>query len=222
LKQVRIEYGDSAMDIEVPESAVITPPGETFVEPKPLEDPVEATRQALIEPLGSPPLRDQVGSGSKVVIVFPDRVKGGMHATAHRRVTIPLLIEELTAAGVDERDIKLICAIGLHRKNRLEEFEVYLGPEIVERSWGERLVNQDPEDPDGIVKLGKTDHGDLVEVNRDVVESDLTIVLGHTMGNPYGGYSGGYKTPSTLPKACTARTSCPPPLTATSAASSPK
>ena len=197
MKQVRIEYGDSAMDIEVPESAVITPPGEAFVEPEPLRDPVEATRRALAEPLGSPPLRDQVGSGSKVVIVFPDRVKGGMHATAHRRVTIPLLLDELTAAGVDERDIKLICAIGLHRKNRLEEFEVYLGPEIVERFRGERLVNQDPEDPDGIVKLGETDHGDLVEVNRDVVESSLTIVLGHTMGNPYGGYSGGYKTPAT-------------------------
>ncbi len=196
MKQVRIEYGDSTMDIEVPESAVVTP-GENFVEPKPLEDPVEATRQALAEPLGSPPLRDQVGPGSKVVIVFPDRVKGGMHATAHRRVTIPLLVEELTAAGVDEQDIKLICAIGLHRKNRLDEFEAYLGREIVERFRGERLVNQDPEDPEGVVKLGETDHGDLVEVNRDVVESDLTIVLGHTMGNPYGGYSGGYKTSTT-------------------------
>jgi lactate racemase len=196
MKQVRIEYGDSAMDIEVPDSAVVSP-GKTFVEPKPLEDPVGATRQALAEPLGSPPLRDLVGPGSKVVIVFPDRVKGGMHATSHRRVAIPLLVEELTAAGVDERDIKLLCAIGLHRKNRLDEFEAYLGREIVERFRGERLVNQDPEDPEGIVKLGETDQGDLVEVNRDVLEADLTIVLGHVMGNPYGGYSGGYKTPTT-------------------------
>ncbi len=196
MKQVRIEYGDSAMDIEVPDSAVISP-GETFVEPTPLEDPVEATRRALREPLGSPPLRDLAGPGSKVVIVFPDRVKGGFHATSHRRVAIPLIIEELTAAGVDERDIKLICAIGLHRKNRMEEFEAYLGRQVVERFRGERLVNQDPEDPEGIVKLGETDHGDLVEVNRDVVEADLTIVIGHAMGNPYGGYSGGYKTSTT-------------------------
>ena len=196
IKQVRIEYGDSTMDIEVPDSAVVSP-GKTFVDPKPLEDPVEATHRALAEPLGSPPLRDLVGSGSKVVIVFPDRVKGGFHATSHRRVTIPLLVEELTAAGVDEQDIKLICAIGLHRKNRLDEFEAYLGHEIIERFGEERLVNQDPEDPEGIVKLGQTDQGDLVEVNRDVVEADLTIVLGHTMGNPYGGYSGGYKTATT-------------------------
>ncbi len=196
MKQVRIEYGDSAMDIEVPNSAVVSP-GEAFVEPKPLEDPVEATRQALREPLGSPPLRDLAGPDSKVVIVFPDRVKGGFHATSHRRVAIPLIVEELTAAGVDERNIKLICAIGLHRKNRLDEFEAYLGRGIVERFQGERLVNQDPEDPESIVKLGETDQGDLVEVNRDVVEADLTIVLGHTLGNPYGGYSGGYKTATT-------------------------
>src|SRR3712207_8786715 len=102
------------MDIEVPESAVITPPGEAFVEPKPLEDPVEATRQALIEPLGSPPLRDQVGSGSKVVIVFPDRVKGGMHATAHRRVTIPRSEEH--TSELQSRQY-LVCRLLLEKKN---------------------------------------------------------------------------------------------------------
>ncbi|HEX5850827.1 MAG TPA: lactate racemase domain-containing protein, partial [Rubrobacter sp.] len=53
------------------------------------------------------------------------------------------------------------------------------------------------EDPEGIVKVGETDHGDVAEVNRDVLEADLAIMLGHTTGNPYGGYSGGYKMPCT-------------------------
>jgi len=30
-------------------------------------------------------------------------------------------------------------------------------------------------------------------VNKEIVESDLAISIGHVMGNPYGGYSGGYK-----------------------------
>lgn len=197
MKQVRIEYGDSYMDIEVPDSAVVIKPGETFEEPEPLEDPVEATRQALADPLGFPPIGELVGPAAKVVIAFPDRVKGGTHATAHRRITIPLLVEELTAAGVDEKDIKLICAIGLHRKNHREQFSTYLGREIVERFWGEGLVNHDAEDPEGIIKVGETDRGDVVEVNRSVLEADLAIMLGHTMGNPYGGYSGGYKMPVT-------------------------
>lgn len=197
MKQIRIEYGDSRMDVEVPDNAVILRLGETFDEPEPLENPVEATRQVLAEPLGSPPIGELVGSGSKVVIAFPDRVKGGFHSTSHRRVTIPLLIEELAAAGVEEKDIKLVCAIGLHRKNRYEEFEAYLGQEIVDRFRGKRLVNHDPEDPAGILEVGETERGDVAEVNRDVVEADLSIMLGHAMGNPYGGYSGGYKMPCT-------------------------
>lgn len=197
MKQVSIEYGDSYMDIDVPDNTTIVSPGETFDEPSPVEDPVETTRRALAEPLGSPPVGELVGSGDKVVIAFPDRVKGGFHATSHRQVAIPLLVEELTAAGVDEEDIKLVCAIGLHRKNYYREFEAYLGHEIVERFRGERLVNHDPEDPEGVVNVGETDRGDVVEVNRDVLEADLSIMLGHTMGNPYGGYSGGYKMPCT-------------------------
>lgn len=197
MKEVSVEYGDTRMSIEVPDSAVVVRPGETFTEPTPLEDPKEATRQALANPLGSPPLEDLAGSGSKVVIAFPDRVKGGFHPTSHRRISIPLLVEELTKAGVHEKDIKLICAIGLHRKNHYREFEAYLGPEIVGRFRGQRLVNHDPEEPEGIVRVGETDRGDVVEFNRDVVEADLAIMLGHAMGNPYGGYSGGYKMPCT-------------------------
>lgn len=197
MKQVRIEYGDSYMDVDVPDSASVVRPGETFTEPQPLEDPVEATRRALNDPLGSSPVRDLVGPGNKVIIAFPDRVKGGTYPTAHRRVTIPLLVEELKSAGVRERDVKLVCAIGLHRKNHREEFAAYLGRDIVNSFPGERLVNHDPEDPENVVKVGETEHGDVAEVNRDVLEADLSIMLGHTTGNPYGGYSGGYKMPCT-------------------------
>jgi nickel-dependent lactate racemase len=197
VKQVRIEYGDSNLDVEVPDSAVVVRSGETVAEPEPLGNPVQATRRALAEPVGSPPIRELVGPGSRVVIAFPDRVKGGTHPTAHRRVAIPLLLEELKAAGVAEKDVKLVCAIGLHRKNHREEIKEYLGEDIVGAFPGERLVNHDPEDPDGIVKVGETDHGDVAEVNKDVLEADLAIMLGHTTGNPYGGYSGGYKMPCT-------------------------
>ena len=196
-KWVTIEYGDGLMDIEVPDHAVVVRSGETFTDPEAGGDPVALTREALQNPLGMPRIRELVEPGSRVVIAFPDRVKGGFHPTAHRRVTIPLLLEELREAGVRERDIKLVCAIGLHRKNLREEWNAYLGRDLVDRFWGERLVNHDAEDPDGMVHLGETDEGDVVEVNRAVVEADLTILLGHTLGNPYGGYSGGYKMPCT-------------------------
>lgn len=196
-QQVRLEYGDSWLDVDLPESATVIRPGETWSEPIPLDDPVEATQQAIANPLDSPPLGDLVGPGSKVTIAFPDRVKGGNQATAHRRVAVSLLLDELARCGVSERDSTLICAIGLHRKNSRNEIAEYLGSEIVDRFRGERLINHDPEDPDGIVDAGETARGDVTEVNRHIVESDLAIMLGHVQGNPYGGYSGGYKMPCT-------------------------
>lgn len=197
MKDVLIEYGDTHMRIEVPDTAIVVRDGETHREPEPLPDPVEATRQALRNPLGTKPIRELVNSRSRVVIAFPDRVKGGFHPTAHRRVTIPLIMEELAAAGVPKENVTLICAVGLHRKNRREEFAEYLGRDIVDQFLPSQIINHDPEDPEGMVDLGETAHGDVVDFNRHAFEADLTILLGHTQGNPYGGYSGGYKMPCT-------------------------
>jgi hypothetical protein len=44
-----------------------------------------------------------------------------------------------------------------------------------------------------MVDLGTTKRGDKVHMNRFVFEADLPILIGHVQGNPYGGYSGGYK-----------------------------
>lgn len=195
--RIPIEYGDTKLPIDVPDGTPVVRAGVLFHEPDPLEDPVAVTRRALRQPLGSRPLHERVNASSQVVIGFPDRVKGGYHATAHRRVAIPLILDELARAGVKDERITLVCGIGLHRKNTLEEFAAYLGPEVVRRFGPDRIVNHDAEDPDGIVTVGATELGDHADFNRLAYEADLTVMLGHTMGNPYGGYSGGYKMPCT-------------------------
>lgn len=195
--RVDLEYGDGTIPVELPEDTVVVRPETATHEPPPLEDPVTATREAVAAPLGTDQIPGLVGPGATVTIAFPDRVKGGTHDTAHRKVVLPALLEQLDAAGVRREDVRLVCAIGLHRKNRLEEFEGYLGREVVDAVPPQNLVNHDAEDPDGVVDLGESALGDPVQVNRAVVDSDLTILVGHTAGNPYGGFSGGYKMPST-------------------------
>ena len=44
-----------------------------------------------------------------------------------------------------------------------------------------------------MVDLGTTQRGDPVLMNKYVFDCDIPILIGHTQGNPYGGYSGGYK-----------------------------
>ncbi|GAB3928591.1 hypothetical protein GCM10011575_12860 [Microlunatus endophyticus] len=196
MRTVRLEYGDHEIDAQVPDTAIEIIAGRAHQEPEPLSDPVAATRDALRAPLGLPPIADQVGPGSKITIAFPDRVKGGIHETAHRRVAIPLVLDELERAGVRSGDITLVCAIGLHRKNTAEEFAALLGPAVLDRLDPGQIVNHDAEDP-GIADAGLSRHGDPVQFNRLLAESDLTVLLGHTSGNPYGGFSGGYKMPAT-------------------------
>lgn len=195
--RIELEYGDGRLPIEVPDGTTVVRPGVLYEEPLGLEDPVQATEEALRNPLGTRPIKELVNAGSKVVIGFPDRVKGGSQETSHRRVTINLVLDELERAGVKKQNIKLVCGIGLHRKNTHDEFVQYLGEDLVGRVGLTNLVNHDAEDPDGIVTLGESKHGNWVDFNRDAYEADLTVLLGHTMGNPYGGYSGGYKMPST-------------------------
>lgn len=196
MQEVLLDYGDQSMPVQVPDSATVVRYGETYVDP-PGVDPWQATRDALEKPLGMPPLRELVKPGDKVVVAFPDRVKGGAHPQAHRRVSIPLLLETLQDAGVQLNNITLLCAMGLHRKNTLEELYWYLGKDIVNAFWPDRLVMHDAEDPHGILDLGSDEMGNTVTCNRLIAEADLAIIIGHVQGNPYGGYSGGYKMAAT-------------------------
>jgi len=194
--KIDFEYGHGTMAAELPDNTDVFVPGETVADPPAIAESeiVEKTRAVIQNPMGMKPIPELVGPESKVAIIFPDRVKGGSHATAHRKVSIPLLIEECVKAGVKKENLKFICSNGLHRKNRKDEIRTILGDELFnEYWWTGQIVNHDSEDWDNLVDLGEDELGDHVIVNREVVEADLAIAVGHTMGNPYGGYSGGYK-----------------------------
>ena len=194
--RVEFEYGDTTMVAELPPTATVVRYGDTYRDP-PEVDAVGAARRALAAPLGMPRLGELVGPGSRVAIAFPDRVKGGTHATAHRKVALPLVLEQLAAAGVSFDDVALICAVGLHRKNSREEMAAYLPAAVLDRFGPDQLRNHDAEDADDLIDLGRSAHGDRVVFNRTCIEADLCVVLGHAQGNPYGGFSGGYKTVAT-------------------------
>lgn len=197
---VSLEYGQGLVDVTLPDSADIFIPGETVPDPPciPEEKLIEETLKAIRNPLGMEPLTKLANADSKVTIVFPDRVKGGEQPTAHRKVSIKLILEELYSVGVKKENILLICSNGLHRKNTEQEHRGVLGDELYNQfaPYGQ-VINHDSEDWDHLVDLGTTEAGDPVIMNKYVYDSDVAIMIGHTQGNPYGGYSGGYKHSST-------------------------
>ena len=195
--KVAFEYGRGLMEASLPDrNTDIFSPGETIPDPSRIpEDRLEEeTRKSIKNPIGMNPIGKLVKKGSKVVIVFPDKVKGGFQETSHRKTAIPIIIGECLRAGVRKEDIKLICSNGLHRKNTKEEIRSILGEKIFEEFWWtHQIVNHDSEDWENLVDLGHDELGDSVIMNRDVYKADLAVQIGHTLGNPYGGYSGGYK-----------------------------
>lgn len=191
MKRVALDYGDTKMEVELPDSATVVRYKETYDDP-PAVDSREAVQKALAAPLGMPPLREMASADKRAVIGFPDRVKGGVHLDSHRRVAIPLIVEELMRGGMPLENITLLCAVGLHRMNTLEEWYWYLGKEIVDQFYPDRIVNHDAEAPD-LVDFGTDEMGNHVDFNRRMAEADIPIVVGHCAGNPYGGFSGGYK-----------------------------
>jgi hypothetical protein len=198
MKVVQFEYGEGTLSADLPDSAAIFIPGETVADPPYLENVEKATRQSILNPIGMPPISELVGPGSTVTISFPDRVKGGFQENSHRRTAIPILIEECLKAGVAKKDILLICSNGLHRKNTNQEIRAILGPSVYDEFMPSRqIINHDSEDWDNLVDLGFDELGDPVIMNKAVFDSNLAILIGHVLGNPYGGYSGGYKMAAT-------------------------
>ena len=192
MSEILLDYGDKKMPFQVPDHTTIIRFGETYTDPPARGVPMELTRRAIQNPLEMPPLKEMAGPDKKVVIGFPDRVKGGVHPDCHRRNAIKALVEELLAGGCKLENITLLCGMGLHRMNTLEEFYWMLGKEIVDQFYPGRLVNHDGEAPN-LKDFGKDKMGNRVQCNALLAEADIPILVGHCSGNPYGGFSGGYK-----------------------------
>lgn len=196
MKKFEFEYGAGTMSAELPDNTDVFIPGETVPDPPfiPIENLDAAYEDSLAHPIGMEPLNKITKSDSKVTIIFPDIVKGGNQPTSHRKTAIRLILKQLGEIGVPDENILFICSNGLHPKNTQQEIQQILGDDIFNRFWYKhQIINHDSEDYDHLVDCGYDDAGDRVFLNKYVYDSDVAIMIGHTQGNPYGGYSGGYK-----------------------------
>ena len=185
----KIPYGDSIILAELPERTRVI---RQTTKPLPaLPDPAQAVRDALKSPIAHDPLSKLVNSKSKVTIAFDDPIAHFVPQKKpdFREVAIKVLLEELDKLGVDSSKIRLVSAIGLHRKWTARELATMLGDDLVYKSSSSRLFNFDAEDKDNLVFLGETKRNHEVEVSRLVTESDQLIYV----SNPWCHFNGGWK-----------------------------
>jgi nickel-dependent lactate racemase len=185
----RIPYGNTTILADLPERTRVLK--NTNQPLSPLSDPAQAVRDALNSPIGHDPLNKLVSSKSKVTIAFDDPI-GFVPEEARPgfiEIAMKTILEELDKCGVNRHNIRLVCAIGLHRKWTKEELANLLGDDLVSRSSPSWLFNHDAEDKENVVFLGETKRHQEVEVNRLVTESDQLIYISH----PWSHFNGGWK-----------------------------
>jgi nickel-dependent lactate racemase len=178
--RVRLDYGVSGLDVELPETGV------TVIEPlfiPALPDARDALVAAMRNPIDCPPLRTLARRGRTVAISVCDITRA-----QPRPEMLAALLEEMPDIGPS--DVTILVATGTHRSNTPAELQAMLGPAIAGRY---RVINHDSRDPQCLEYVGTTTTGVPVHLNRAWLSADLRITTGFVEPHFFAGFSGGPK-----------------------------
>lgn len=191
--EINLRYGRGALPLVYDESwELLAPPEQNNATP--LTDlEIDA---ALGDPLDSPPLEDIVDPGESVLIVVSDATR----PTASEQI-VNVVVRRLVQSSISPADISVIFATGIHRRVTAEERRALLTPFITQRL---RVLDHDPHDEKALIKLGATEAGTPIEVNRALEDFSHVILTGAIDFHYFAGFTGGRK--SICPGLASART----------------
>jgi nickel-dependent lactate racemase len=187
MKTILFPYGKEFLSYDIPDSRFkgeLVSRMHHYQAPRSQE---ELVRDALDNPVGTPPLRVMAEGKRNIVLIASDHTR-----PVPSRIIVPLLLAELRR-GNPRAEITILVATGCHRDTSREELEAKFGPDIMGR---ENIVVHNCDSPD-MVYLGKLPSGGDLMLNRLAVEADLLIAEGFIEPHFFAGFSGGRK--SVLP-----------------------
>jgi nickel-dependent lactate racemase len=166
--------GDRLLEIDLPAGSRALYPRPPM---EPLKDVDAAIRFALNHPINCDPLHARLRPGMSVLIAIDDisLPLPPMRRPDVRERVLTVVLTMLADHGVE--DVEIVVATSIHRRMTADEVRHAVGDRIFKAYWPDRLYNHDAEDPKGMKLLGTTDHGEIVELNRKAVESDLLIYV---------------------------------------------
>ncbi|MFO7952981.1 MAG: nickel-dependent lactate racemase [Bacillota bacterium] len=178
-----LKYGTGEVKLELPKATstkVISGSSSQA-----LADPQGAVKNALQQPVASPPLQGTVEPGETVCILVNDATRA-----ARSEVFLPPLIETLVSAGVNKKDIFIVFTNGSHRTLASREMKDLVGKEVASEV---AMFNHDCRDMKNHIDYGFTRRGTPVHVNKMVVQADRRILTGSVVHHFFAGFGGGRK-----------------------------
>ncbi|MBN4047521.1 DUF2088 domain-containing protein [Acidimicrobiaceae bacterium AH-315-P05] len=184
---ILFHHGEQFKFNKLPVGSRVVYPNEPL---EPIQDVESAIHNALLNPLGDKkPLPELLFSGMKLTIAFDDisLPLPPMQAPDIRGRIIEQVLDLAAAAGVD--DIHIIAALALHRRMTEAELRHAVGDRVYDAfaPYGQ-LYNFDAEDPDGLMILDTTEHGEEVQISTRAIESDLVIYVNINLVSLDGGH----------------------------------
>jgi len=141
-------------------------------------------KAAINAPIGIPPIRDFAKGKKDVVILIDD-----MARVTRAGEIVPSILEELAAAGIPDRSIRFVMALGCHGARDRRDFAKKLGEEVLARF---PVYNHNPFGNCTYVGTTAT-FGTKVYVNEEVMKCDLKIAISSVVPHPLNGFGGGGK-----------------------------
>lgn len=183
--------GQTKIPVELPDNVPALNP-KTLSQ---LDNPAQAVRHALADPIGTPPLADLAVGRKNACVVISDVTR-----PVPNRTILPPLLKTLEDAGIPRDQITILIATGMHRPNLGDELIQMVGPEIAS---GYRIINHYCKREEDLRQIAEID-GAPIEINRHYLDADLKILTGLIEPHMYAGFSGGRK--SILPGISSYRT----------------
>jgi nickel-dependent lactate racemase len=173
------------LELEVPDQNLLAAIYPT--EPEPVGDATEASRRALLEPIGGPSFRDLIEGGKSVAVVIDNQFR----PTPTSKI-LPAVFDLLEEAGVS--DACVITGNGKVFPLSDSDIELKVGRQNLDRMerLGIPLFQNEPRNEEAYTYLGVTSRGTPVWIHSEVVKRDVIISIGHAQANHWG-YGGGGK-----------------------------
>ena len=182
--KIDLLYGRDGMTVDLSDDLDVTIIRKNTM--KPLADPTESVREAIKDPVRSPPLAQLAQGKKSACILICDVTRPVPNGTL-----LPPLVETLLGAGIPGEAVTILVATGLHRPNEGEELREVVGSDDLFKFIA--IENHFARDRAAHADLGKTSGGIPILIDRRFLEADLKIVTGLVEPHFMAGYSGGRK-----------------------------
>ena len=132
----KYKYGHGYKEFSIAQEKVLAEV--KVAELPPIENLEAAILTAIRQPIASPALEKLVKPGQKIAFICNDPTR-----VANSYAFMPILVKELNRLGIRDEDMKIVFALGTHRKMTQEEMVAAVGENVASRL---KMYNSDCND----------------------------------------------------------------------------